>query len=205
MVTNPHTYTAVSALEPQANTKVCIVSKREGFPQLAAASAAALPLRGRRQQHHARCRFLRRSSPDPMGAAIAVSRHPTAALTLALRRLRHEPGARAACLQTTGNLCKRAVRAACVCSLFRKSHQPSANEMPQSCPPNPRQIIRSELRKEALIFASHQAHPAVASRKGIKTLRYATHRGKNAFHLKTKTEERESIRCILQRAPCSVK
>lgn len=138
MVTNPHTYTAAPALEPQANTKVCIVSKREGFPQLAAASAAALPRRGRRQQHHARCRFLRRSSPDRTGAAMAVSRHPAAALTPALRRLRRDPGARAAGRQATGNLLKRGVHAAGICCLLRKSRQPLANEMPRSCPPNPR-------------------------------------------------------------------
>lgn len=65
------------------NTKPCIVSERGGFPQLAAAAAAALPLRGGRQQRRAHRRFLRRS--------MAGSRHPTAVLTLALHPISYSP------------------------------------------------------------------------------------------------------------------
>lgn len=76
--------------------------------------------------------------PAPMGAATATSGHPTAVLTLTLHRLRYDLGARAASLQTTGHLLEQGAHTACICCLLRKPSQPLANEMSQSCPPNPR-------------------------------------------------------------------
>lgn len=138
-----------------------MVSKREGFPQLAV--TAALPLRGRCQQHRAQRRLLPRSSPLALGCQ-CHEQAPSLQSSPSRPGLDHNPGAGAA----SCSLPERGVHRARVCCLWRKPPSPLANEMLQSC------LSKEHLHKKTLISANYQVHAAVAIRNDIKMLCYAS-------------------------------